>query len=193
MYDTDVNSLWYAVQVKSKKEDAVATLLNQKGYEHFLPTYSVERRAESKLKFETKLLFPGYVFCRFGYGTGNGTRNGGSVVTTPGVIRILGGTKPIPIPTEEIEAIQLALNPRLKPEPCPYQTGQRVRIEAGPLRGVSGVVTSTNGKHRLVLSVELFHRSMAVAVETGWISSTAAITDVLDDGKPRSSQSRNEA
>ncbi len=193
MLDSEVNFLWYAVQVKSNKEDVVANLLNQKGYEHFLPTYHVERQAGRKLKFETKKLFPGYVFCRFSYDMRNQIRNGGSIVTTPGIIRILGGTKPIPIPTEEIEAIQLTLAARLKPEPWPYQTGQRVRIEAGPLRGISGIVISTNGKHCLVLSVELFHRSMAVTMETEWISPVAAVDDAVDNAHTGLNHPRNNA
>ncbi len=105
---------------------------------------------QSKLKAAEEKLFPGYVFCRFAYEENNQVSRGGGVVTTPGIIKILGEMKPAPIASEEIEAIRLALAARLKPEPWPFQIGQKVKIENGPLRGISGIVIRSDETHLLL-------------------------------------------
>lgn len=176
MGDSDKSLFWYALQVRGNREHAVTTMLDHKGYEHYAPTYN------------TKPLFPGYVFCRFDYDAHDCVRTGGSVIATPGVIRILGGIHPISIPTKEIEAIRLALAARLRPEPWPFQNGQNVKIEAGPLKGVSGMVIRADGKQRLVLSIELLRRSVAVTVEAEWISSVEVIGQALENARSCLSQ-----
>jgi transcription antitermination factor NusG len=158
-----------------------------------VPTCQGGKCKQGRHKPAGQKLFPGYVFCRFAYEAG-GVRAGGAVVTTPGIIRILGGVRPIPIASEEIEAIQLALAARLRPEPWPFQTGEKVKIESGPLRGISGVVLRCESGHRLVLSVELLHRSVAAVVESDWISPVVAISRALDQSRtvvafPRSPES----
>jgi len=182
MCDTDEKSLWYALQVVPEKENIVATLLGCKGYEQFVPTYQTDDHFRRKLKTGKKL-FPGYVFCRFAYEARNRMRDGGGVVTIPGIIRIVGGIKPAPIPWEEIEAIRLALATKLTPKPWPFQVGEKVKIETGPLRGISGMVVRSDRTHRLVLSVELLRRSVAVTVEPEWISPTAVIHKAIDNAR----------
>ena len=171
MCDAKEEPLWYALQVTPRKENTVAALLTYKGYEPFVPACEVDRHTQTKLKPIEKL-FPGYVFCRFVYSKKSQTRNGGGVVTTPGVIRILGGIKPAPIPLEEIEAIRLALAAKLQPQSWPFQSGQKIKITAGPLRGISGLVMRSDGRHRLVLSVELLRRAVAATVEAEWVTPT---------------------
>jgi transcription antitermination factor NusG len=184
MYATGIESFWYALQVVPKREDIVAALLTYKGYEQYVPGYQADgpMQGTAKKTVENKL-FPGYVFCRFAYEESDQVARGGGVVTTPGVIRILGGRKPAPIASEEIEAIRLALAARLKPEPWPFQIGQKVKIEAGPLRGVSGIVIRSDGTHRLVLSVELLQRSVAASVQADWISPIVTTSKALNGAR----------
>jgi transcription antitermination factor NusG len=186
MYATGIKSPWYALQVVPKREDMVAALLRCKGYEQYVPSYEADGHTQGTAKkaAENKL-FPGYVFCRFAYEESSQVSRGGGVVTTPGVIRIVGGRKPAPIASEEIEAIRLALAARLKPEPWPFQIGQKVKIETGPLRGVSGIVIRSDGTHRLVLSVELLQRSVAATVQSDWISPMVTISQALDSARAR--------
>jgi transcriptional antiterminator NusG len=174
MCGTNEKPQWYALQVAPKREDTIARLLLYKGYEQFVPVYRIERQSKGKLIIARRPLFPGYVFCRFTYGARDRVGGGTGVVTTPGVIRILGSTKPIPVSCEEIQAIQLTLAARLRLEPWPFQTGQKVEIEAGPLKGVNGIIVRFEGKQRIVLSICLLQRSVAATVEAEWISSLAA-------------------
>jgi transcription antitermination factor NusG len=50
--------------------------------------------------------------------------------------------------------------------PWPYlRVGERVRIEAGPLRGLEGILTQVKDVWRVVVSVELLQRSVAAEVD----------------------------
>ena len=111
-------------------------------------------------------LFPGYLFCRFQPGERV------SVLEVPAVIQVLGiGANPIPVNDAEIEAIRTMVTSRLMLTPWPYlHSGQRVRIEHGPLAGIDEIVAKAeDGKTRIVVSVTLLQRSVAAEVERDWI------------------------
>jgi len=149
---------WFAVHVKRRSERSVAVILENKGYVQFLPTRP--GRSDRSAHGADQPLFPGYVFCRFD----SSVR--GPIVTTPGVIRIVGfGDGPAAIPNTEIEAIQMIGKSGLPVEPHPYvQNGDRVRISDGPLRGLEGKVIAVEQKNLFVVSVTLLQRSVAVEV-----------------------------
>jgi transcription antitermination factor NusG len=111
-------------------------------------------------------LFPGYVFCRLD------VANRLPILSAPGVAAILGiAKKPTPLDEGEIAAIQATINSGLHSEPWPFlKLGQIVKIQNGPLMGVEGVLTDFKGQHRLVLSVTLLQRSVAVEVENAWVT-----------------------
>lgn len=89
------------------------------------------------------------------------------------MIQILGiGKTPIPVSDTEIEAIQTMVTSHLMLTPWPFlRSGQRVRIEHGPLAGIDGIVTKADdGNPRVVVSVTLLQRSIATEIERDWIS-----------------------
>jgi transcription antitermination factor NusG len=141
-------------------------MLRGKGYDPFLPSYRVKRHWSDRVK-ETELpLFPGYVFCRLD------SQNRLPVLTATGVVGIVGiGKTPAPIEEREIEAIRAVIRSGLAARPWPFiHQGDKVRVEHGPLRGVEGVVTSADDGERLVVSVTLLQRSVAVEMNHGWLS-----------------------
>ena len=157
---------WFALQTKSRCESAVATQLRGKGYESLLPKYKSCRRWSDRVKELELPLFPGYLFCRFN------PLDRLPILVTPGVLRVVGtGKNPIPVEDAEVAAIQAVMRSGLprQPWPCP-QVGQRVRVEYGPLSGLEGILQSFKGGHRIVLSVELLRRSVAVEVDESWVS-----------------------
>jgi transcription termination/antitermination protein NusG len=160
---------WFAVQVWSGREQLSARHLQQRGYEVFLPCYRERRQWSDRVKVIDRALFAGYVFCRLD------SVLSAKIITAPGVVRIVGDhTGPLSIPIDEIDAIQRVMEAQLSAEPFPMpEVGRRVRIECGPLRGVEGVVVSVKNQARLVVSVSLLQRAVAVEVEAAWISSHA--------------------
>jgi len=90
---------------------------------------------------------------------------------TPGVLQVVGfGRTATPVPDEEIRALQLAVSSDTPKQPWPYlEIGQRVQVVYGNLTGLEGILVNVKGNHRVVLSVALLQRSVALEVETSWL------------------------
>lgn len=157
---------WFAVQTRARYENFAAKQLDGRGYEVFLPFYQCQRRWSDRMQEFEMPLFPGYLFCRFNL------LDRLPILTTPGVIQIVGiGKTPIPVDEQEVSALQGAVKAGLPRHPWPFlKVGQRVRVEDGPLRGLEGVLLHVKGRYRLVLSVTLLQRSVAVEVESAWVT-----------------------
>jgi transcription antitermination factor NusG len=86
------------------------------------------------------------------------------VVQVPGVSCLIGfNGQPAPVDAEQIEGLQQGLASGLRAVPHPYLTqGRRVRIKAGPLKDLEGILLRRKGNLRVVLSVELLQRSIVV-------------------------------
>ena len=161
----DVFLPWHAIHVKTSCEQRVRIHLEQKSYSVFLPTQRIRRRWADRVKVVDVPLFPGYVFCQLN------SQCSAKVITTPGVLKIVGsGRQPAAIADEEIAALQRFVRVSIDVEPWPYfVVGQMVRINAGPLAGIEGRVVSIANSWRLIVSVTLLQRSVAVAVEREWL------------------------
>ena len=146
---------------KSNHEKIASTMLEAKGFRQYLPLYRVRRKWSDRIVEATLPLFPGYVFCQF-VGT---VRT--PVVSTPGVVSIVGfGGIPAPIPEHEIRAVENILLSGLAAEPCPFiREGQRVRVKSGALQGLEGLLVKKKSACRVVVSVEMLQRSIAVEVD----------------------------
>jgi transcription antitermination factor NusG len=158
--------LWYAIRIQSKLEGLASATLRGKGYEEFLPLYRSRRRWSDRVKQLDLPLFPGYLFCRFDVHD-----RLLPILTTPGVISIIGaGKTPVAVSDREIAAVQAILRSGLPARPWPCLTvGSRVFIERGPLAGIEGVALNVDKAFRLVVSVPLLQRSVAVEIERDWI------------------------
>ena len=163
----DVNFPWFALRVRSRHENTVAAILGGKGYEWFVPLYKSRRLWSDRIKEIQLSLIPGYVFCRF-------DPHGSRFLRHRRVVSVVGiGKCPIPIDDGEIAAIQAAVRSGLPSRPWPFlQIGQRVRVEHGPLCGLEGILLYVKGQRRLVLSVTLLQRSVAVEVDDAWVVPT---------------------
>jgi transcription antitermination factor NusG len=158
----DNNNEWFALQVKPRLERNTSRILEEKGFETYLPLSHSRRQWRDRVATVDTALFPGYLFCRFI------ARNRMPILTTPGVFSIVSLAKlPAPIPDQEIEAIRRLVQSGLNVQPVPYVTeGQRVRIENGPLRDTEGIVISVNKGRRITVSVSLLQRSVAAELST---------------------------
>lgn len=162
---TTGDNAWFALSVIPRKEKASAEALRAKGYEEFLPQYLARRKWSDRIKTIELPLFPGYVFCRFD------PQDRGPIVKIPSVMSIVGfGKTPEPVPDGEIDALQTICRSGLWTMPYPsLVAGSRIRIQEGPLRGLEGVLLEAK-QMRLVVSVTLLQRSVAVEIERSWIA-----------------------
>ncbi len=157
---------WFAIRVKSRYEKAVSAALKGKGYEEFAPLYRRRDAGPSRLEGAELPLFPGYVFCRFD------PEYRLPILVTPGVVHVVSfGRIPCEVCETEIEAVRAVHRSLLGVEPWPFlQVGQRVSLQRGPLRGIEGIITGQKGGCRLIVSITLLQRSLAVEIESNWIS-----------------------
>lgn len=153
---------WWALYTRHQHEKAVAEVLSVKGFEVFLPLYETTRRWKDRSKKLTLPLFPCYVFVR------GGLNRRLQVVTTPGVHMILfHGENVAMIPGAEIDMIRKAVEGPFRIEPHPFlKCGERVRVIRGSLQGVEGVLVRKKNLYRLVLSVDMMAKSVAVEIDT---------------------------
>jgi transcription antitermination factor NusG len=164
---------WFALQVRTQHERGVADFLRGSGYEWFLPLYKCRKRWSDRIKEVEIPLFPGYLFCRFD------PVNRLPILKTPGVIQIVGcNREPSVIDENEISAIQTLVSSGIPNQPWPYlHTGDRVQIESGPLRGTTGILTDFKGKHRLIVSITLLQRAVAVEIDAALVTPHSATED----------------
>jgi transcription termination/antitermination protein NusG len=157
----EIEPSWYAVYTRSRHEKSVATKLEEKRIEVFLPMRNVLRRWKDRRKEVAMPLFSGYLFVRMPFSQRL------PVLQTPGVVQILSeGAKPVPIPEEQILSIQKLVESGLAYDPYPYlKEGTFVKVVRGPLQGVEGILLEKRKRHMLVLSVDLIQQSAALQVD----------------------------
>jgi transcription antitermination factor NusG len=152
---------WYAAYTRANHERRVADQLAEREVEHFLPEFeSVRRWKDRKVRLQMPL-FPGYVFVHLAL------RDRLRVLQVPGVARLVGfGGRPTALPDEQVEGLRGGLDGQLRAEPHPYLTaGRRVRVKTGPLAGTEGILLRRRGNFRVVISIELIQRAVAVDVD----------------------------
>lgn len=171
------NASWFALKT-STHERNVAECLRMKGFESFLPLYRSRKRWSDRYKDVQVPFFPGYVFCRFD------VTNRLPILLTQGVSFILGsGKTPVPIPDHEIAALQKVVSSGLVAGPCPFlEVGQRIQIGEGPLEGVDGVLLDIKNNWRVVVSVSLLQRSLAVEIDRQWVRTILVPKKTLPGG-----------
>jgi transcription elongation factor/antiterminator RfaH len=155
---------WYAIYTRSRHEQKAKERLLEKKIETFLPLIERWSRRKDRRKRILVPLFPGYLFVR----TLLEAQIHLEILKTDGVVRILGNDgSPIPIPDEQIHAIQSLIRNGVAAERHPYlKKGMKVRVVNGPLMGIEGILLKTQSKkNRLIISVDLLQESVSVEMD----------------------------
>jgi transcription antitermination factor NusG len=156
-----VDPRWYAAYTSANHEKRVSAQLGIRSVEHFVPLYeSVRRWKDRKVRLQLPL-FPGYVFVRLA------RCERLRVLQVPGVARLVGfNGLPCALPDSDIEALKMGLASGIRAEPHPFLgVGRRVRVKAGPLEGLQGIVVRKKNRLRLIISLDLIQRGAAIEVE----------------------------
>ena len=152
---------WYALHVCSRHEKVVAAYLTLNIIEVFLPTYKALRLWKNGCRKELDLpLFPGYLFIRIA------PHERLKVLRSPGVVGIVGaGGHPSSLSDSEIASLKSGLL-KCAAEPYPYfTTGDRIRVRNGAFAGLEGILLRRKKDFRVVLSVNVIARSIAVELD----------------------------
>jgi transcription antitermination factor NusG len=157
---------WYALRVRSNFEQKSSTLLQERGFEQFSPTYRCRSYWSDRVKWVERPLFPGYVFCRFN------PHNWLPVLQTPGVVQTVSfAGKPVPVDDRELESLRILVRSPLPLFPRAFlRVGQKVVIKRGPLTGLEGIVEEFGKNCRIVVSITLLQRSVSAEVDAEWLT-----------------------
>jgi transcription antitermination factor NusG len=157
---------WYALHTRSRFEQKVYNGLRGKTLEAFLPKVQVMSRRKDRRKKILVPILPGYVFVQaelepYLYW---------EIIKTVGVVRMVAFKgKPVPASDQEIDSLKILNGTDRTVENRSFmQKGDRVMIMEGPLKGLVGFYLKHKDRsEKVVVSIELLQRSMAVEIE-GW-------------------------
>ncbi|MGH9395393.1 MAG: transcription termination/antitermination protein NusG [Terriglobia bacterium] len=152
---------WYALYTRHQHEKTAADLLTGKGFQVFLPLYQATHRWKDRTKLLSLPFFPSYVFIK------GGLDRQLQIMTTPGIYTFVNvAGRAATITDAEIGVVRRMVESSLRVEPHPFlKGGDRVRVTCGPLEGIEGILIRKKNFVRLVLSVELLMKSVAVEVD----------------------------
>lgn len=163
MNQTDQIPRWYALRTRSRHEKVVRDQLDKQGIEPLLPIVKRLSQWKDRKKEIEVPLFSGYCFVRFGQSEKL------PVQKVSGVVEIVGsGSRPEPIPDDEIQALKTLMSSVLPYDPHPYlHEGMAVEVVRGPLQGVRGVLLRKDKRHRLLVGIKLIQQAAAVEIDVG--------------------------
>lgn len=163
---------WYVVQTYSGFENSVKMNLERridsmqmenKIFQVMIPEeIRIEKKADGTTKEKLAKIFPGYVFLEMEV-----TDDSWFIVrNTPGVTGFLGssggGTKPVPVPNEEILPI-LKKCGLIELPVINVIVGEKVRVVTGPFRDQIGSIDSIDSeKFEVTVLVDMFGRKTPV-------------------------------
>lgn len=167
---------WYALHCKSRHERQVEARLSAQGFTTYLAEHEIMAQWGARRRRVKKNILPGYVLVR----AQMEARKHLTILQTTSVVKIVG--KPWPqlswIPDEQVESLRLMLGAQLPVEDVAYwNLGDRVEVTAGPLAGLRGyVATNDQRRNRVIVSIDLLRRSVAVEVEAHLLRAAAVAT-----------------
>lgn len=159
--ETETQLNWYALYTCPRHEKCVAHQVEQRSIACFLPVYRSVRRWKDRRKELELALFPGYVFVRLAL------KDRLRVLQLPSAVRLVSfNGQPAVLPEIEIESLRQRLARGGRLEPHPYlRAGRRVRVCGGPMQGLEGIIVRRKDRCRVVFSLDLIMRSVAVEVD----------------------------
>ena len=152
---------WYAVYTVARHEKVVAQQLAERRVEAFLPLYRSWHRWKDRRKLVELALFPSYVFVNID------PLEKLRVLQVPSVAHIVSFNGQLAeLPEREVAALRNGLEHDIYAEPHPYlKVGRRIRVVRGPMAGTEGILVRKKDKYRLVISIDVLMRSVAVEVD----------------------------
>jgi transcriptional antiterminator NusG len=166
------NGEWYLLYVSSGHEEQARRNLEQrikymdvgdKIFDVVIPTAKEIEIKAGKRRTISKKAFPGYIMVNMKLDE----HSWDMVRNTPGVAGFVSaGTKPVPLPTQEAEAILQRMEEAPTDVTMTFKEGDSVRVTSGPFIDFIGKVEQVNlSKGKVVVLLSLFGRETPVELD----------------------------
>lgn len=170
---------WYACHTRSRHEKRVEFSLRQRGIESYLPLVPRRRRWRDRLALVHLPLYPGYVFGRFTLEQYH------AVLSVPGIATVVRARGwPTPIPDSEVENVRrlaaALAHEAVEPQPASLpRAGDRVRVAAGPFKGVEGIVRQARGRRCILVGIAAIGQGFRIDVPTSVLTEVTGVPHMV--------------
>ena len=152
---------WLVLRTKSRHENLVEQVLQQKQIVAYLPRRRVVRCWQGHKRTTDMPLFPGYLFVRPRSDQYESMRY---IRGSCGPV-LAADSRPAHLPERDVAAVRLlSESGTAVTVDDGLAIGQRVKVVAGPFKGVEGALVHVKNQDLLVINVELVNSSVRVEV-----------------------------
>ncbi|MFD0795049.1 UpxY family transcription antiterminator [Mucilaginibacter litoreus] len=163
----NANVKWYPVYTHPRAEKKALEALTAKGIETYLPLQRRLKQWSDRKKWVEEPLIKSYLFVHI---TEN---NLAEVLMTKGIARfIYFSGKITPMPERQINELKLltASPYELEVTEENLQPGEKIKVKAGPLKGITGEVVAYRSQKQLLLRLEKLGCSIIVNIAAQYIN-----------------------
>ncbi|RWY57312.1 UpxY family transcription antiterminator [Mucilaginibacter gilvus] len=166
--DKDTGKLrWYPVYTHPRAEKKAYDTLTNKGVEAYLPLQKRLKQWSDRKKWVEEPLIKSYLFVRIA------EHDQAEVLMTKGIARFIYFSGRITsMPDKQIEDLQLLMASSLELEVTEenLQPGEKIKIKAGPLKGLTGEMIAYRSQKQLLLRLDSLGCSIIVNVAASFIN-----------------------
>jgi transcriptional antiterminator RfaH len=151
---------WYPVYTNPRAEKTAADVLIKKGIETYLPLQRQIKQWSDRKKWVEEPLIKSYIFVKIAVSQQM------EVLTTKGVCRFLYFSGKIAsMPERQISQLKLLLatETELEVTDRPFRTGEKVKVKAGPLMGLTGELVNHHSQKKMIIRLD--HTGQVVLVQ----------------------------
>ncbi len=157
---------WYPLYTRSRAEKKAHLELGKKGILSFLPLKKTEKKWSDRKKIVEEPLLRSYLFVYIS------AKEFAEVLMTPGISRfIYFSDKILSIPEKQIQDLKLVLahSDALEVHAFEIAPGEKVRIKAGPFKGILAELVSWQNKKKMILRLENLGYSIDITTSMAYV------------------------
>jgi transcriptional antiterminator RfaH len=158
---------WYPVYTHARAEKKAYATLTAKGIEAYLPLQRRLKQWSDRKKWVEEPLIKSYVFVNIA------DNAQAEVLMTKGIARFIYFSGEVTsMPDKQIEELKLLMASSLELEVTEenLQPGEKIKIKAGPLKGLTGEMIAYRSQKQLLLRLESLGCSIIVNVAAAFIN-----------------------
>jgi len=154
---------WAVIHSRPRCEKRIAEFCQQRGLPCYLPILAKRRTYGRRVRVFEHPVFPGYLFALAdapGRQLLRQNQRVANLLEVPDQATLI----------RQLDQVKTALDQHDTFELLPQIVeGTRVTVQAGPLKGVEGVVSRFKNRTRVVLNIDFIQQALAVEVEAEWL------------------------